>query len=445
MRSLSKDIHQPPPAVFSAYRSVYTGNMDAGSVKVVGDRAFPSSGLDRSALLVPKRHLFFDRHPDGDDLENEMMDWILAGGSKTGINSLHDDLVEHLMRGIDLTLPAIRVLVTRERNDLRGLILPPVELSQINFVDAYCQGMSLENVYLCASKFLRTSLVAANIRSALVEVTAFQETNLSHCDMQSSVLIGVKLANVSAAQAELTGISFRGGVIDQSEFTEASFTNAAIRGTHIVNTKMLKCDLSASHLDLVDVADTTFQESSMELSNIDSSTFYSCSFPRSSAVRLAASESKFIGCDFFEASFTAADLRGNDFSFSSFVAASLSWAECAKTIFVGADFDHTKVTATRFRNISKHPHGSVNLWRRTRSFLSFTQKSSSADLADVKNLDKVIGCREAYWPGPLAVHQSHNVTIPSKFSSQFKIILSVFASLATLAAITASIHTMVTS
>jgi uncharacterized protein YjbI with pentapeptide repeats len=195
-----------------------------------------------------------------------------------------------------------------EKADLSFSTFEQVTAMGSNFSEA-----NLRECVFCKSDLSKALLNGARLTLANFEQCDLSEASLGGVDAQGIILLECTLDNARAGeksnftQAEFSGGSGLGLIIEGADLTGAVFTHIALQGadfsnTHLLGTAFTDCDMKKAEFTKAMLTDT-------KLSGLN---LFEAGFSKAKLVRADLSSSNLFGAEFYQASLQDTNLKGTN-------------------------------------------------------------------------------------------------------------------------------------
>lgn len=218
------------------------------------------------------------------------------------------------------------------------------------FTDADLSSISLCDVDMSSSSFLRCSLAEAQLRKCVMQRSSLQYASLFEAVLNDVDMSTADLSNVIAVKTIFEGCNLSNTNCADADFSEAEFISVNFSAARLYDSAMMSAKIKksickyilADHLQFTFslCEESNFSYSSFAESNMTKTSFHSCDFTGSDLSGLNATETEFIDCE----------MVGVDFSGTRFVEAHLEGMKKCM-IFRNCDFSACKFEKVQFTNI----------------------------------------------------------------------------------------------
>jgi uncharacterized protein YjbI with pentapeptide repeats len=221
------------------------------------------------------------------------------------------------LSGADFT-EAVAAKARFDETLLSDALFEKADLSHCQFEQATAIGTNfsqanLRECYIHKSKLSKASLNGARLTLSTLEDCDLSEASLEAVDAQGSALLECTLDKARAGeksnftQAEFSGGSGLGLIIEGADLTGAVFNNIALQGADFSNTNLLgtaftDCDMKKAEFTKAMLTDT-------KLSGLN---LFEAGFSKAKLLRADLSSSNLFGAEFYQASLQDTNLKGTN-------------------------------------------------------------------------------------------------------------------------------------
>ncbi|MEE4357166.1 MAG: pentapeptide repeat-containing protein [Desulfococcaceae bacterium] len=293
----------------------------------------------------------------------------------------------------------IKLILSSEKSDLRGLDLSGLDLENINLYQASLAGANLNKsrlegavlmhadlrdadlttTNLLNGKLTRVclrnadlsgaNLSDARLREADLTDARFNGANLRGADLRGAKLKGARLAWADLGGADLSGADLSGAVLsdadlsgcdlrqanlNEADLSLANLSRCLLEGAQMISARFSNADLSRADLSGIDGKWAEFDNSNLTLANLEGANLREARLTRATLDDARCRQADFRMAALHGAKFRESDLRETDFSDADLSnarmnSAVLTWANLSGASLEGADLSDAKLNMSKLR------------------------------------------------------------------------------------------------
>lgn len=243
-----------------------------------------------------------------------------------------------------------------DEQDLSGLDLSGLTLSNLSFVEADLAGTNFSNAKLDGAVLTEARMSEANFSGADLSGADLAETTCSRANFDSAVMNEVTLEGADAANATFRGTEFKALLVKNAILTETTIEGSTIDGWNANGADFSQARLADLTIDASDFEFADFTEATLERVRVQGSRFVDASIDGANATGIV-----FVDCDISKlradskADFSNADMReciANEsiWDESNLSGANFSGAELERASFTDCNLSGAKFLAANLPN-----------------------------------------------------------------------------------------------